>query len=38
MLTDSQDYQLFFKEYMVSCSETISPERLQASVAAVRTM
>lgn len=27
-----------FKEYMVSCSETISPERLQASVAAVRTM
>ena len=27
-----------FKEYMDSCSETISPERLRASVAAVRTM
>ena len=26
------------KEYMDRCSETISPERLQASVAAVRTM
>lgn len=27
-----------FKEYMDSCSETISPERLRASVAAVPTM